>query len=89
MAMWATSSLPVLNAMAFGGVATGNMKAKEHDMQPGMMSKRGLIRMSVAMEASIGSTIVAVETLLVNSVVMVITPETQKIATGRGRLLKK
>jgi len=44
--MWPTSSKPVENAMALGGVATGSMKAKEHDMQPGMINNMGWMPMS-------------------------------------------
>ena len=37
-----TRSLPVANAIAIGGVATGNMKEKDVDMVTGNIRKSGL-----------------------------------------------
>ncbi len=61
-------SLPVLKIMAFGGVATGNIKAMEAARVTGIINSRGLTWISVAKPEIIGSIISVVAVLDVNSV---------------------
>ena len=66
----------VLKTIAFGGVAIGSIKAKEHDSVAGIMRISGLIFKETDKPASIGNTIIAVAVLEVNSVRNVIIRQT-------------
>jgi len=67
-----TRKRSVPKTIALGGVATGNIKAKEQESVPGIIKKRGLIRRETANAARIGNSISAVAVLEVNSVKKVI-----------------
>lgn len=58
----------VAKMMALGGVATGNMKAKEQDTVAGTIRNRGWILMALDNAPKIGSNISTVAALEVNSV---------------------
>ena len=68
-AIWRIVSRWLLNTMALGGVATGNMNAKLALMVAGTMINAGSICAVSAAAARIGSKSVAVAVLLVTSVV--------------------
>ena len=70
---------PVPNIIAFGGVATGNMKAIEADKVAGSINRRGFISAETDMPASIGSIISVVAVLDVSSVRNVIINDIEKM----------
>lgn len=72
--------------MAFGGVATGSMKAKEALRVQGTMTYNGLIPMDWDIEAKTGRKSVAVATLLVHSVKVAISRH-RTIAIAQGGML--
>ena len=61
--------------MAFGGVATGNIKAREHERETPSEKKNGLILRSAASEIIIGIRIFAVAVLEVSSVEKITKPK--------------
>jgi len=71
----------VPNIMAFGGVATGSIKAIEADIVAGIISSSGLIFVVMAIPASIGRTISVVAVLDVSSVRNVIIRDMTSIIT--------
>jgi hypothetical protein len=73
---------PVLNTIAFGGVATGNIKAKEAETVAGNIRSNGFIFRATAREASIGSIVLVIAVLDVNSVRKTITKQIDRIKTG-------
>lgn len=58
----------VPNIMALGGVATGSIKAQEHDSVAGIIRNRGFILMAIASAPRIGKSISDVAVFDVNSV---------------------
>jgi len=64
--------LPVPKMMAFGGVATGNMKAIDAESVAGIMKSKGFVWVDIDNPAKTGSNISVVATLEVNSVKKVI-----------------
>ena len=75
---------PLPKMMAFGGVATGIMKAHDADKVAGIISSSGLTFMATATEARIGRIISVVAVLEVSSVRKVRPPQTSEImAYGR------
>ena len=58
----------LLNIIALGGVATGSIKAQEHDNVPGIISNSGFNLTATAKVANIGRMIPVVAVLEVNSV---------------------
>eukprot|EP00446_Apocalathium_sp_SHHI-4_P069457 CAMPEP_0177538494 /NCGR_PEP_ID=MMETSP0369-20130122/58417_1 /TAXON_ID=447022 ORGANISM="Scrippsiella hangoei-like, Strain SHHI-4" /NCGR_SAMPLE_ID=MMETSP0369 /ASSEMBLY_ACC=CAM_ASM_000364 /LENGTH=153 /DNA_ID=CAMNT_0019021329 /DNA_START=416 /DNA_END=872 /DNA_ORIENTATION=+ len=58
----------VAKTTEFGGVAAGNMNAKEHATVAGRSKARGWVNVSAATDASIGNIILAVAVLEVTSV---------------------
>ena len=67
-----TVTHPLPKTIAFGGVATGNMKANEAERVAGIIRYKGCVSPVDAMPANIGKIIVAVAVLEVNSVRKVI-----------------
>ncbi len=65
MAVRVTNGLP--NTMAFGGVATGNMKPIEADSATGSMNINGSAFMAFAAAPPIGTKIAAIAVLLASS----------------------
>ena len=59
---------PLPNIIAFGGVATGNMKAHDADIVAGIMKRYGWILVATASAANTGIIIVVVAVLDVTSV---------------------
>ena len=59
---------PLANTIAFGGVATGNMKAHEADIVAGIMRRNGCTSSPTAVAARIGRKIVAIAVFDVISV---------------------
>src|SRR5512133_2502604 len=78
-AIWKTVILFVPKTMAFGGVATGSMKAMDAEMVAGSIKRRGLIFVLIAIPARIGSIISVVAVLDVSSVRNVISRAMDKI----------
>lgn len=78
LAMSDTLSKPCAKTMAFGGVATGSMKAKEALRVQGIITYSGFKLIDWDMEARIGRKSVAVATLLAHSV---------KVAIRRQRMM--
>ncbi len=78
-------SFPEPNTTAFGGVATGNIKAKDAAMVIGITRKRGLILMAFESPAITGRSISVVAVFEVNSVrkVMILVTESTKAKAGR------
>ena len=72
-------NLPVPKIIAFGGVATGSIKAMEADRVAGSMNNSGLTSADTDMPASIGRIISVVAVLEVSSVRNVIVNEIVKI----------
>ncbi len=66
----------VPKTMALGGVATGNMKAKEQERVPGIIKKRGFRWIEIARAAKTGRRISAVAVLEVSSVKKVMNKQT-------------
>ena len=67
-------SFPVLKAMAFGGVAIGNINAKEAASVTGIIISKGLIPISFAKPLITGKIISVVAVFEVNSVSIDINP---------------
>ena len=76
--------LSVPKTMAFGGVATGNIKAKEQDRVPGIIRKRGFIFKETASAASMGRRISAVAVFEVSSVKKVMNMQIQATINRGG-----
>ncbi len=68
-------SLCVPKTIAFGGVATGIIKANEQEMVIGIIRKYGLILIAFERDARIGSVISVVAVLEVSSVKKVMVPQ--------------
>lgn len=73
--------------MALGGVATGNIKAKDPATVAGTIKNKGLMRKATAMEAKTGKKVSTVAVLEVNSVkkVMVVTTNKSNKIGGKCR----
>src|SRR5687768_13645143 len=83
-AISATVSLPVENAMAFGGVPTGSMKPLLAASPAATRSTSGLIPEATASEDATGRNAAAVAVLLVNSVRMVMIVVTIRTRASGG-----
>ena len=70
--------------MAFGGVATGIMKAQEADIVAGIISTSGCTPVATATAARIGRIISVVAVLLVSSVRNVMARHTIRISAKVG-----
>ena len=79
----------VPKTMAFGGVATGSMKAQEADSVAGSSTSIRSIRPLIAAAARMGSITCVMAVLLVISVRKVMTRATPSIINGRGRPARK
>jgi hypothetical protein len=77
-----TQSLP--NTIALGGVATGNMKAKDAANVAGTINNSGWILPAIAENPIIGRIMVVVAVLDVNSVKNVTTRQMVRIISHRG-----
>src|SRR5690554_2487168 len=77
---------PLENTMAFGGVATGIMKAQLAAMAAGTVNSSGETSCDIARAPSSGRNAVAVAVLLVTSVRKIITPATRIIITSTGKV---
>tara|TARA_R110002050_G_scaffold123316_1_gene242057 strand:- start:965 stop:1492 length:528 start_codon:yes stop_codon:yes gene_type:complete len=64
----AISTMSAEKTIAFGGVATGKMNAKEEETVKGIMNKRGFCPIAIAISATIGRIILIEAVLLINSV---------------------
>uniref|UniRef100_A0A0B6ZVR3 Uncharacterized protein n=1 Tax=Arion vulgaris TaxID=1028688 RepID=A0A0B6ZVR3_9EUPU len=80
LAMSLTLICPVAKTIAFGGVATGRMKAIEHARTAGYNKYNGFIRKDIANSARIGQRMLADAALLVISVM-------KEIASDRIRTI--
>ena len=65
-------TLPLPNIIAFGGVATGIIKAQDADRVAGIINNRGFVFIATATDASIGRIISVVAVFDVSSVKKVI-----------------
>ena len=65
--------------MAFGGVATGNIKAQLAAMHAGIIMVIGAMPRPTAMAANIGTSAVVVAVLLVNSVRKIMNETTARL----------
>ena len=74
--------LPLPKTTAFGGVATGIIKANEADSVAGIININGLVFIATATEANTGIIICVVAVLDVNSVINVIAELIPKIVTN-------
>lgn len=79
--------LPTAKTMAFGGVATGNMKAYEQVTVAGSISNNGFTFMEVAISARMGSRTLAVAVLEATSVIVAVIMQTISIIAKGGRTL--
>lgn len=79
---------PELKTMAFGGVATGIIKAQLAAIAVGMISNRGLIPNPTATAAKIGPKAETVAMLLDSSVTKITVVQTIIIKTTRGSPFK-
>ena len=79
---------PVPKTSAFGGVATGSMKAQEAPMPMTITSTSSRMPVCAATEANTGTSSAAEAVLLVNSVRKIMNVATTKIMT-KGELLPK
>ena len=73
--------------MAFGGVATGNMKAYEQVTVAGSISSNGFTFMVMAISERIGSRTLAVAVLEATSVIVAVMMQTMSMIANGGRTL--
>ncbi len=76
---------PEPNTMAFGGVATGSIKAQLAAIPAGTMIRSGSISSPTATAYSTGTSVAVVAVLLVNSVRKIIMPVTVAIIANNGK----
>ncbi len=77
-------TFPVLNTIAFGGVATGIMNPQLAETVAGISSQRGSTCSWTASAARIGNTVLIVAVLLVSSVMKFNNVETPATSTHNG-----
>ena len=77
---------PVEKTIAFGGVATGSIKAHDAEMAAGAIKRRGFIVAAIAVAAKMGINIVDTAVLEVISVIKVINRQTDNIIIITGKL---
>ena len=73
--------------MAFGGVATGNMKAYEQVTVAGSISSNGFTFMVMAISERIGSRILTTAVLEATSVIVAVMMQTMSMIANGGRTL--
>lgn len=76
---------PVAKTMAFGAVATGSMKAREHDKAVAYSKKSGFTSREMANCAIMGAKMVVVAALLVTSVIKDIDNDSRRTVSHGGR----